>query len=98
MEKDMTRKQFREEVCNNIKEIADFGDDGAIQCNVELIRHALNDLNLHEDPNVKKIEQYLNSIEKCCKLNYAQMMQSYHAFEMMYHFALAIGDKYDPMY
>lgn len=98
MEKNMTRKQFRKEVCNNIKEIADFGDDGAIQCNVELIRHALNGLNLPEDPNVKKIERYLNSIEECCKLNYAQMMQSYHAFEMMYHFALAIGDKYDPMY
>lgn len=98
MEKNMTRKQFRKEVCSNIKEIADFSDNGAIQCNVELIRQALNNLNLHKDPNVKKIEQYLNSIEECCKVNFAKTMQSYHAFEMMHHFALAIGDKYDPMY
>ena len=90
--KEMTRKQFRTDTANFIKEVADFSSNGSIECNVDLIRHYL------KEGEYDKIEGRLKSIEQCCKLNYSQMMQSYHAFEMMRHFALAIGEKYDPMY
>lgn len=88
----MTRKEFRTQVVNNIKEIADFGDNGAIQSNVSLIRHYL------EKGELNKIEERLKAIEQCCKSNHSKNMQSFHAFEMLRHFALAIGEKYDPMY
>ena len=90
--KEMTRKQFRTGTANFIKEVADFSTNGSIQCNVDLIRHYL------QKGEYDKIEGRLASIEECCKYNHSQMMQSYHAFEMMRHFALAIGEKYDPMY
>ena len=90
--KDMTRKQLREQIASDIKQIADYSDNGAISCNINLIRHYL------EKGEYDKIEERLKSIEECCKCNHARMMQHYHAFEMMRHFALAIGEKYDPMY
>lgn len=89
---EMTRRQFRITTADHIKQIADFGDNGTIQCNVDLIRHYL------KNGEYDKIEERLVSIEECCKHNFSKTMQSYHAFEMMRHFALAIGDKYDPMY
>lgn len=92
MAKDITRKQFREQIANNIKEVADFGDNGAIQCCVSLIRDYLKEGNLDE------VENQLKHIEECCVHNHARSMQSFHAFEMMRNFALAIGEKYDPMY
>lgn len=92
----MTRKQFREQTASDIKQIADFGDNGAIQCNVDLIRAKLNETADHID--VDYILKRLDAIEECCKDNHARVMQSFHAFEMMRHFALAIGEKYDPMY
>lgn len=94
--KDMTRKQFREQTASAIKEVADFGTDNAIRCNVDLIRHKLDEIDGKID--VDYINKRLTAIEECCKAEYAKHMQSYHAFEMMRHFALAIGEKYDPMY
>ena len=87
-----TRKDVREQIAKNIKEIADFSDDGAIQCNVDLIREYL------KKGELDKVEERLKSIEECCVINHSKTMQSFHAFEMMRHFALAIGEKYDPMY
>ena len=92
----MTRKELREQTASDIKQMSDFGDNGAIQCNVRLIRDKLNEITDRID--VDYILERLDDIEECCKNNHAQMMQSYHAFEMMRHFALAIGEKYDPMY
>lgn len=89
---EMTRRQFRIDTADRIKEIADFSDNSTIQCDVALIRHYL------EIGEYDKIEELLADIEECCKNNSSKMMQSFHAFEMMRHFALAIGDKYDPMY
>ena len=88
----MTRKQFRTDLANYIKEVADFSSNGSIECNVDLIRHYL------KEGKYDEIEKRLVAIEKCCEYNHSQMMQSYHAFEMMRHFALAVGEKYDPMY
>ena len=90
--KDMTRKQLREQIASDIKQIADYSSNGAISCNVSLIRDYL------KKGEYDKIEERLKDIEKCCMHNNARMMQTYHAFEMMRHFALAIGEKYDPMY
>ena len=87
-----TRKDVREQTANSIKEIADFSDNGAIQCNVDLIRDYLKEGKLDE------VEKRLKAIEECCVVNHSKTMQSFHAFEMMRHFALAIGEKYDPMY
>lgn len=87
-----TRKDVREQTANNIKEIADFSDNGAIQSNVDLIRDYL------KKGELDKVEERLKAIEECCVANYSKTMQSFHAFEMMRHFALAIGEKYDPMY
>ena len=92
MKKDKTRKQFRQEIADGIKEVADFSDNGAIQCRVSLIRDYL------KQKDYEKVEEQLRDIEMCCETNHSKMMQCYHAFEMMRHLALAIGEKYDPMY
>ena len=88
----MTRKELRRQLADNIKSSADFGDNGAIQCEVSLIRDyiAKGDMN--------SVEERLKSIEECCMLNACRNMQNYHAFTMMYNLALLIGEKYDPMY
>lgn len=94
----MTRKQFRTDVAKSIKECTDFSDNGAIQSYVSLIRHELGELTFDGKINTDTIHEYLNGIEECCIHNHATMMQNYHAFEMMHHFALCVGEKYDPMY
>lgn len=92
MKSSRTRKQFRQEIADEIKEVADFSDNGAIQCLVSLIRDCL------KQKDYEKVEEHLKSIEECCKTNHSKIMQCYHSFEMMRHLALAIGEKYDPMY
>lgn len=88
----MTRKEFREQTAKSIKDVADFGNDGAILGSVELIRDAIKKGDMDE------VEKWLKHIEKCCVSTASTNTRNYHAMEMMYHFALAIGEKYDPMY
>lgn len=90
--KSITRRDLREQTADDIKTVSNFGTDGEIEASVRLIRHAL------EEKRYDDIEKHLAAIEKSCKLNYSRDMQNYHAFEMMRHFALAIGERYDPMY
>lgn len=87
----MTRKEYRRQTANHIKDVADFGNNGAIECNVNLIRDYL------KKGELDKVEKHLKAIEECCIKASCQNTRNYHAMEMMYHFALAIGDKYDPM-
>ena len=88
----MTRKEFRKQTANNIKAVADFGNNGAIQNTVDLIRDCL------KKGDMEGVEKWLKHIERCCVIASATNSRNYHAMEMMYHFALAIGDEYDPMY
>lgn len=88
----MTRKEFRQQTAKNIKEVADFGNNGAIRLTVGLIRSAIKKGDMDE------VEKWLKHIEECCVSASSTNTRNYHAMEMMYHFALAIGEKYDPMY
>lgn len=88
----MTRKELRKQTADNIRQVADFGDNGAIQAAVELIRDAIKEGDMDE------VEKWLKHIEECCVSANSTNTRNYHAMEMMYHFALAIGEKYDPMY
>lgn len=88
----MTRKEFRKQTADNIKAVCDFGDSGAIQCTIGLVRDAL------AKNDTKSVEKWLKHIEQCCVLNHARNCRNHHAMEMMYHFALSIGDEFDPMY
>lgn len=92
MKNNITRKGLREQIVDDIKSVSNFGANGAIRTNVRLIRHAL------EEKRYDDVEKHLADIEKSCELDYSRDMQNYHAFEMMRHFALAIGERYDPMY
>lgn len=88
----MTRKELREQTADNIRQVADFGNNGAIHAAVKLIRAAV------ENGDMDEVEKWLKRIEENCELASSTNTRNYHAMEMMYHFALAIGEKYDPMY
>lgn len=92
MKNNITRRDLREQTVKDIESVSSFGTDGEISAAVRLIRYAL------KEKRYDDIENHLAAIEENCKRNYSRNMQNYHAFEMMRHFALAIGERYDPMY
>lgn len=89
----MTRKEQRQQVIRNIKEAADWGDDGAIQNVVELIEHEIDS----NDIDLQMVRKCLRSIKELCVRNHSQNERNRHAFNMACEYALLIGDQYDPM-
>ncbi len=74
-----------EELLNQIKKLADFGVDCAIQLGTENISDIVFKTEELSSEQLKEVSKSLDTISEIEKIKNKQMLKNYHYFQMMYH-------------